>query len=55
MGTLSEGPSLEKTDCPFLSCYCLPVALHLKVGPCESPIHVWLSAGIGIVQVLFRQ
>lgn len=57
MHSLAESPSLEKTDCSFLSCYSysFPVASHLEAGPCEVPIYALPSAGIGIVQVLFRQ
>lgn len=45
-----------RADDPSLSSHCLPVVLHLRVGSSEiSPLHVRITSGAVIMQVLFRQ
>lgn len=48
--------SLQQTDCPFHGSHDLTVVLHLWVGPSEiTPVHVGMSSGSVILQVLLRQ
>lgn len=57
LDNLSRDLSLENTGfLTFSLSQFHPVALHGGVGPCESsPIHIGLSIGSVILQVLFRQ